>query len=107
MWKHQVNKEIPIFSSFRQLNKLFSDEELYCFAGLKDIVIEHLDSLTEEFLRYFSDFSNKRWQYTLISCPFATNIDILLDIFQEEANELKNDSRSKIDFNSCSSLEKF
>jgi len=47
LWKRRVNKETPDFSSFRRLNELLSDEEEP--AGLKDIVIKHLDSLTDEF----------------------------------------------------------
>lgn len=43
----------------------------------------------------------------LTSSPFSTNVDTLPDIIQEQAIELKNDSRAKIDFNSGSSLEEF
>jgi len=74
-------------------------------------VIKHLDSLTNEFMRYFPDFSNESWQYVLTSCPFntnqGTNVDILTDTFQEQAIELKNDSRAEMYFNSGSSLEEF
>ncbi|KAL4136092.1 hypothetical protein QTP88_007659 [Uroleucon formosanum] len=108
LWKHRVNKETPNFSSFRRLNELISDEEKsICLAGLKSIVIEHLDCLTDEFMRYFPDFSNESWKYTLTSCPFSANVDTLPDTFQEQAIELKNDSRAKIEFNSGSSLEEF
>ncbi|XP_060845847.1 SCAN domain-containing protein 3-like [Rhopalosiphum padi] len=108
LWKRRVNKETPNFSSFRRLNELLSDEEEpFCPTGLKDIVIKHLDSLTDEFTRYFPNFSNKSWQYMLTSSPFSTNVDTLPDIIQEQAIELKNDSRAKIDFNSGSSLEEF
>lgn len=58
-------------------------------------------------MRYFSDLSKESWQYTLTSYPFSTNIDLLPEIFQEQAIEIKNDSRVKINFNSCSSLEEF
>jgi hypothetical protein len=107
LWKRRVNKEIPNFSSFRRLNELISDEEESIFVGLKSIVIEHLDCLTDEFMRYFPDFSNESWKYTLTSCPFSTNVNTSPDTFQEQAIELKNDSRAKIDFNSGSSLEEF
>ncbi|KAL4098879.1 hypothetical protein QTP88_023397 [Uroleucon formosanum] len=108
LWKHRVNKETPNFSSFRRLNELISDEEKsICLAGLKSIVIEHLDCLTDEFMRYFPDSSNESWKYTLTSCPFSANVDTLPDTFQEQAIELKNDSRAKIEFNSGSSLEEF
>jgi hypothetical protein len=57
LWKRRLNKETPNFSSFRRLNELISDEkESICLVGLKSIVIEHLDCLTDEFMRYFSDF---------------------------------------------------
>jgi hypothetical protein len=100
LWKRRVNKETPNFSCFHRLNELISDEEEYiCLVGLKSIVIEHLDCLTDEFMRYFPNFSNESWKYKLISCPFSANVDTLPDTFQEQAIELKNDSRAKIDFN--------
>ncbi|KAL4097886.1 hypothetical protein QTP88_022588 [Uroleucon formosanum] len=106
--KRRVNKETPNFSSFRRLNELISNkEESICLAGLKSIVIEHLDCLTDEFMRYFPDFSNESLKYTLTSCLFSANVDTLPDTFQEQAIELKNDSRTKVDFNSDSSLEEF
>ncbi|XP_025424681.1 zinc finger BED domain-containing protein 5-like [Sipha flava] len=100
LWKRRVNKETPNFSCFHRLNELISDEEEYiCLVGLKSIVIEHLDCLTDEFMRYFPNFFNESWKYKLISCPFSANVDTLPDTFQEQAIELKNDSRAKIDFN--------
>lgn len=63
LWKRRVNKETPKFSSFRRLNELLSgEEELFCPAGLKDIAIKHLDSLSDEFTRYFPIFLNESWQ---------------------------------------------
>jgi hypothetical protein len=90
------------------LNELiFDEEESICLVGMKNIVIEHHECLTDEFMRYVPDFSNESWKYTLTSCPFSANVDTLPDTFQEQAIELKNDSRPKIDFNSGSSLKEF
>jgi hypothetical protein len=105
--KSRVNKETQNFSSFCQLNELLSDEEEpFCPAGLIDIVIKHLDSLTDELTPYFPNFSNLSWRYMLTISSFSTNVDIFPDIIQEQAIELKNDSSAKIDFNS-SSMEEF
>ncbi|XP_029342131.1 SCAN domain-containing protein 3-like [Acyrthosiphon pisum] len=49
-------------------------------------------------------YTNK---YLLSANVFSTNVDTLPDTFQEQAIELKNDLRAKIDLNSGSSLEEF
>jgi len=72
--------------SFRGLNEFLSDEEEpFCPAGLKNIVIKHFDSLTDESIRYFPDFLNENWQYTITSFLFSTNVDTLPGTLQEQA----------------------
>lgn len=108
LWKRRVNKETPIFPSFRRLNQVLCDGELFCLARLQNIVIQTYWQVYWYYsYDYFPGLSNESRQNTPTSCPFSTIVDIFSNTFQRQAIELKNDSRANIDFYSGSSLEKF
>src|SRR5258705_4214249 len=95
LWKSRL--QAGKFSSFPRLNELFDGKELHQ-PQLKNQIIAHLDSLSEEFKRYFPDLSSDDWAWKLTRNPFNVNIDSLAESLQEEAIELKCDSKAKDEF---------
>lgn len=111
-----------LHTEVRWLSKRNMFERMYEFKSEVEIMLLKLgkDDLREHFtdenftfhFAYLTDFFETINNVNLKlkgrnTCPLSTNVDTLPDIIQEQAIELKNDSRAKIDFNSGSSLEEF
>lgn len=59
------------------LNELLADKEKpFWLAGLKTIIIENLDSLTNEYMEYFLELTNENCKYA-IKNTLPTKVDIL------------------------------
>ncbi|XP_074031455.1 protein FAM200B-like [Leptinotarsa decemlineata] len=82
--------------------KVVSVSEEVCFEDvfegplLKNLIIDHLKNLKEEFSRYFPNLSEEL--YKLSTDPFNMDIQLLPEELQEEGIEIKNDSAARYDF---------
>lgn len=62
-----------------QLNVVIDTPNIAC-PNLKSELMEHLDSLCEEFSKYFLEISAESWQSKLIRSPCVININELAEI---------------------------
>lgn len=89
-------------SNYSSLSKVVSVSEEACFEDvfegplLKNLIINHLKNLKEEFSKYFPNFSEEI--YKLSTDPFNMDIQLLPEELQEEGIEIKNDSAARYDF---------
>ncbi|XP_046687977.1 protein FAM200A-like [Homalodisca vitripennis] len=89
-------------SNYSSFSKVVSvSEEVFfedVFEGplLKNLIIDHLKNLKEEFSRYFPNLSEEL--YRLSTDPFNMDIQLLPEELQEEGIEIKNDSAARYDF---------
>lgn len=94
LWKRRL--QARNFSSFTRLNELIDDKDINQHE-LSSIISLHLDCLVKEFKRYFPDFSDD-WTWKLTRNPFNVDIDSVEESLQEEAIELKCDTKAKDEF---------
>ncbi|XP_045121815.1 zinc finger BED domain-containing protein 5-like [Portunus trituberculatus] len=104
LWKRKV--QVGNFSTFSHLNELLSEKRKLEQYDFTKEVLSHLDSLAEEFMRYFPEVTMDNSLWTLVQNPFNTDVELLLDSLQEEAIDLKCDSSAKRDFETMK-LEEF
>ncbi|XP_046681619.1 protein FAM200A-like [Homalodisca vitripennis] len=99
LWILKVSMNPSNYSSF---SKVVSVSEEVCFEDvfegplLKNLIIDHLKNLKEEFSRYFPNLSEEL--YKLSTDPFNMDIQLLPEELQEEGIEIKNDSVARYDF---------
>lgn len=99
LWIRKVSMNPSNYSSF---SKVVSVSEEVCFEDvfegplLKNLIIDHLKNLKEEFSRYFPNLSEEL--YKLSTDPFNMDIQLLPEELQEEGIEIKNDSAARYDF---------
>ncbi|CAG5043421.1 unnamed protein product [Parnassius apollo] len=98
LWKRQI-----LASNYSFFPKLLAITEEACFKEILDVIdtknqiSNHLQHLTDEFKRYFTDSCNNI-MYRLVTDPFHVDIDMLPDTLQEQVLEIKNDSAAQYDF---------
>lgn len=99
LWIRKVSMNPSNYSSF---SKVVSVSEEACFEDvfegplLKNLIIDHLKNLKEEFSRYFPNLSEEF--YKLSTDPFNMDIQLLPEELKEEGIEIKNDSAARYDF---------
>ncbi|XP_046671048.1 protein FAM200B-like [Homalodisca vitripennis] len=99
LWIRKVSMNPSNYSSF---SKVVSVSEEVCFEDvfegplLKNLIIDHLKNLKDEFSRYFPNLSEEL--YKLSTDPFNMDIQLLPEELQEEGIEIKNDSAARYDF---------
>lgn len=95
LWKHRI--QTKNFSSFPRLNELLQNGN-FNYLELSNQIVLHLDSQVVEFEHYFPDLSVDDVSCKLTRNPFIIDIDTLNESLQEEAIELKNDTKAKDEF---------
>ncbi|GLV33287.1 hypothetical protein CBL_20094 [Carabus blaptoides fortunei] len=100
LWKRRLQAEASNFSSFPKFASLMDTEvNRYIVAneGITKDIISHLESLIDEFQRYFPNLYNNEG-YKFARNPFNFDINTLPEHMQEQVIDLKHDSASKGDF---------
>lgn len=88
------------YSSFPKLCSIIEEarfKEVFDETDTKTEISNHLQSLSDEFKRYFPNSCDNKI-YRLATDPFHIDIDVLPEILQEQALEIKNNSAAKYDF---------
>lgn len=105
LWKSRICLPTSKYFSFPHLNEALDSAD-FEDANLKAVIIKHLDTLHDEFNRYFPEFKSESWQKKLLRNPFNMRIVDIPKSMQEEIIELKCNSFAKDDFKSMD-LETF
>ncbi|CAK1592459.1 unnamed protein product [Parnassius mnemosyne] len=98
LWKRKILADN--YSCFPKLYAITEDKcfmEFFCESDTKTEISNHLQHLSDEFKRYFPNLCDDNI-YRLATDPFHVDIDVLPELLQEQALEIKNDSAAKYDF---------
>jgi hypothetical protein len=87
-------------ASFHRLSKVLGEQNVS--AGLRESIAVHLQSLADEFSRYFPDRNTDDVQMAMIRNPFNCEVDDISEDLQDEFLELVHDSAAKDDFRTLS-----
>lgn len=93
-WRRKVN--IDNIAMFENLCSVVGESELDGILKLE--ISEHLESLENEFQRYFRELTDE--EAALVRNPFSTSLDVasIPDEIQDEFIDMRNDSRHVIYF---------
>ena len=90
---------------FEELSSILKvDDEEHVFPNLeKELILQHLEALALEFIKYFCEIDN--YELGLIQNPFILPVEKVPDSLQDELLALKADSCSRYLFNEKSITE--
>lgn len=100
LWRRKISANPCSYSNFPKVESISEEtrfKDIYEGSSLKIQISNHLESLIEEFQKYFPNTCDDSI-YRMSTDPFHGNIDSLPESLQEDALEIKHDSSAKYNF---------
>ncbi|XP_072399499.1 protein FAM200B-like [Diabrotica undecimpunctata] len=100
LWSHKISENPYNYSSFSKVESISEEtrfKDIYEGLSLKIQISNHLESLIEEFHKYFPNTCDDSI-FRMSIDPFHVNIDSIPESLQEDALQIKHNSSVKDNF---------